>query len=199
MDRIEQHDEQHLPPEARRFPFKALTADEREKINAAIGRAIMVIDGMLAKLARRRFPEADPETIEDITQDVATHLALHALPRYDATRHTKVSTYMHLCATRKLIDLARRRQHETPDTINNPDACPAPDVAADRAVADLVERITADPSAYFSPRQAQIITALQQHDGQAEAREALNLTPAAFANASIRAQQRAREILAEVA
>lgn len=91
-------DERHLPLAQRRFPFRPLNEVEVAEVREAAGLAIMAMWPAIRKHCRRYLPSSrGGHDLEDAAQNVALHIFTHSLPRFDAHRGVKLSTFLYRC------------------------------------------------------------------------------------------------------
>jgi hypothetical protein len=146
-----------------KFPFRATGAADRAAVNRAIGDAITGVERMILKSARQAFPDVCRADLDDVAQQVRVQSWMRSLPRYDASRGTKVSTFlcrrvsMHLAFVRRqMVGRSRRRR------VALYDVHAAADQSADRAVEELAAEVIDRPEAYVAhPHAAAVL-----HGGQ---------------------------------
>ena len=153
----------HLPLAERQFPYRAATTAEQPAVDAAIGVVLTSVDRMLHKLARDRLPPSTSRAdLEDAVQDTRIHLWRYALPRFDRTRRTAVTTWCFECSRNFLRDAARRIKRERQ---RRPQKLPvllaAPDNGNDRAIQALAERVHQQPEQFMSRTQAEVFRAVE--------------------------------------
>jgi DNA-directed RNA polymerase specialized sigma24 family protein len=156
-----QNHERNLPRGARQFPFRIIDESERAEIDRAIGEALLGIEDMLYKLARELLPRgADEHDVEEAVQHARVRLWQYSLPRFDATRGVKVSTFLHTAGANAIRDyarqLARRWSNAGSTSLADVDEPVAPDRHDDAAVEELADALRLNPEAYLPAYEARV-------------------------------------------
>src|SRR5689334_1782889 len=85
------------PASGPQFPFKVdehTTAVDRESITREVSEILAGVEDMLFQIARKRARgQLDDDGVEEIVQRCRFHLWTHSLPRFDAARGFKITTY----------------------------------------------------------------------------------------------------------
>lgn len=151
-----------------RFPYRVFNPDdpaEVERQRQAIGDLLIEHDRLINKAvhsATHRYNRADHE---DICQYVQMHLFRYSLPRFDATKGTKVTTFMYQCAWRLALQGAKPKKLAIKASTNIYWGAIA-DRAADRQSTPydpayrLADRILTNPRNYMGRGPARVLTAL---------------------------------------
>lgn len=109
----------------------------------------------------------DDATADDWFAETQAHLFTCALAAYDADRGA-VSTFVHACAERHLITLARRRRREgardqaARDTAACDRVAGGLDPIGDARIEAVADQIAANPTRYFTPALARVFIALRE-------------------------------------
>lgn len=194
----------HLPRAERRFPFRAARPEEEDEVREAIGQAIEGVEGMLWLLARQTLRRLGGEAdIEDEVQQCRLHLFTYSLPRFDASRHSKVTTFARSCIANFFARSARnemrkryrrRRVYTIPS--DSLDRQPTSSTGSDRPIERLAGQIMAQPEAFLNPRHAAVLQELRDHPEatREEAAERLGLDAYHFNHAVFRTRRRISQL-----
>jgi DNA-directed RNA polymerase specialized sigma24 family protein len=110
----------------------------------------------------------DEEMLEDLVQQCMIHLWKQSLPRYDAQRHAKVSTFLHCCAFRYFYAYMlreHRRQAKQERTCPNEcfDSIRANDESHDHKIEAIAEAVLANPEKFLTEQQVEVLRAVTNH------------------------------------
>ena len=134
----------------------------RDDADAAVA-ALQGVENMILDSIRRQVPDIDDATMDDVAQRVRIHALFVALPKFDATRGAKVSTYLCRCirnAVRDELKLMRFRLHPVYRPVEVVDGgetlarVGVSDSRDDAAIEKFIRELTQNPDKYLSPRQA---------------------------------------------
>jgi RNA polymerase sigma factor (sigma-70 family) len=164
----------------RQFPFRARNPREQREINAEIGELLQAIDPLLYALAKSRMPNVCRADLDDAVQGTRLRLWQRSLPRYDAKRGVKLTTFIHRCATNAIADEARKlgRLQEAAATGIDLDAIATHDPeVADHHITALAARVRRWPQKFgLTRRQGEILNAMAVGGDIHEIAARLNVT-----------------------
>lgn len=189
------------PLSQRRYPFRAARPEEEPEVRAAIDAVLKISEGLLWEYAYRFWPHACREILEDEVQLARVHLFEYSLPRFDATRHSKVTTFACACIAHFFMCRARSemRKRRRTRSSNILDYLPSPSTGSDRQIEQLAEQIRANPENYMSKRQAEVFVAIQARGDTQELRQIAREVGYANPSSISMIQQRIRQSICRAA
>jgi hypothetical protein len=158
----------------KKFPFRAKTKAEQADINAQASVILSRVDNMIFDIARNVLPkDVDDDAVLEVVQRCRIWLWQKSLPKFNAWRGVKVSTFLHKCATNFIRQEKRamtRRRHitQTLDAafLDSLDARQEEDRIHDRQIEALSLDIMANPSEYMTPSQVTVFLAVVNNPEQ---------------------------------
>ncbi|MGC4031464.1 MAG: sigma factor [Tepidisphaeraceae bacterium] len=137
------------------YPYAGNDTATREAIDAVL----RGVENMIRDEVRKYFPGADAADRDDLAQKVRVHLWSYSLPRFDASKGAKVSTFCCVCIRFKLLGLQPKpprpgakylRRKPKPLRLNlmADDDLHAGDQTHDRAIEELARAIIANPEQF---------------------------------------------------
>lgn len=160
------------PPKKRgrgpRHPFKAKRKQDQGRINGEISKILNDIDKMLFKIARDILPEeVDSDTVHEVVQRCRIWLWQKSLPRYDAWRGVKVSTFVFTCAGNFIRQEKRAMLRKVKNVELLPDGDIEPltslreaDRTMDRKIEQLSRDIIENPEQHMTPAQSAVFSSM---------------------------------------
>ena len=161
-----------MPETEQQFPF----ADQSPETNALVSEVLRGVDSLIYSIARRRCRGmVDESTIQDIVQRCRIYLWERSLPKYDAHRGVKISTYLFGCIKnflrseirQQLISPSKvREQHFLRIPVGNELTMSgaanliAPDTSLDDKIEAIAASITAHPERFLTKNQTRIFRAV---------------------------------------
>ncbi len=137
--------DRHLPRRDRQYPYRPATDEEREEINAEADALLVALRPSILHVAKVRLPNRLHSLyLDDLAQELAMHLVLYVLPKYDAHRRPAASprTFLERSLWWAVTKPTHRlqRQHRRPVDFDTPNRDMSTAIAIDRLVADILAR-----------------------------------------------------------
>jgi DNA-directed RNA polymerase specialized sigma24 family protein len=141
-----------------KFPYRdGAPAAVRHRIDEAL----RSVDNMIVQAVRELM--GNDADVDDVAQDVRLHLAIDALPRFNALYDVKVSTFcskaIHRFLSTQIPRQRARRRIGTVDTSAPARSPIASDTSLDRRIEGLAGDVQRHPENYLSPTDAKIFLA----------------------------------------
>jgi DNA-directed RNA polymerase specialized sigma24 family protein len=151
------------------FPYHNIT-------DPAVQRAAMdvitSVEWMIVRCVRQLGIKPSNIHYDDIIQKCRLHLLNRSLPQFDRTKHTKISTFLHVCINRYVLQERRRldRVRENtfvirfddyaPEDLTLDEFRPGRDERLSGAIEAASDDVHAHPEKYMTSRQAEVFRAV---------------------------------------
>lgn len=158
----------------RKFPYRARTGEDQKAINVQVSAILTGIEDMLYQLVRRRVQQTvDEDRVQEIVQRCREWLWLRSLPKYNAWRGVKVSTFLYRCAGNFINQEVRgiSRQQQSPARVASVDpevmhqTMYSPDQSLDRRVERVATEVLRNPQKYLTESQVTVFRAITDNPG----------------------------------
>jgi hypothetical protein len=149
-----EHEDSHLPRLLRRRPYNPLSDGEAAEVRLEADAIIRGVERMIYKAVLTRLDRRErrhQHIVDEIVQDVRSHIAGYALSHFDSSRGARLTTFLQVVINRRaagqLDSHRRRRRRERHETLSN-DMAIAPDESADRWAESLGAKLLSDPASF---------------------------------------------------
>lgn len=152
-------------PDGPQFPFKItedMSKEEVDEITQKANQIIITIDDMIHNLVRKRFRILDRDDHEEIVQRCRMWLWERPIPKFDAHRGVKVTTFLYECISRFCGQEVRRiinyNKKDSKINADKPEGylyeCVANDEFVDRKIVAIAKSVVDNPELYMTKSQA---------------------------------------------
>ncbi len=137
------------------------------------GPILSSVESMIFKIVRvHAGPYLCNDDLQEIVQEIRIGMWIDALPRFDAWRGVRLTTYLYKCINNSAINHLRRlnRHARSPEyAVRSPnsvlDRLPAPDAACDPAVEDTARRFFRQAADQLTAKQVAVLRFIGDNPG----------------------------------